>query len=378
MKKVGLLTLHPQMYNYGGFLQEMALQDALESLGMECEIINYSPANELNTFSIKRGIRHITAEKVLGRLRWTCRCRTVPDAVKKADRIRRQAFDTYREQALKMSKPLEYADLHSQRLPYDAIVCGSDQIWNPDFNIPAFFLDFAEEDQKKIIYAASMGKNHLTKLQKKVYSSLMENLDHISVREKSAREILASLARQPVELVLDPTMLHGRDYWQKKADASDKTCSRYIFCYFLELTGEKVAAARKFAQKHDCKIVAVPYLHGRFDPLCAELADISDADVSPADFLKLIRDAEYVLTDSFHAAVFSLVFQKKFWVFGRSVGTYNMNTRLDTLLDYFHAQERMIQPQDLEQKKDTNFCPNDGALDPMREKSFRFLRDALL
>lgn len=377
MKKVGLLTLEPHMYNYGGFLQEMALQDALSGLGMQCEIINYAPSNERNTFSMKRGIRYITAAKLLARVRDCCR-RSIPsDAAKNADRIRKSAFDAYREQMLTLSAPLGYGDLHSRRLPYDAIVCGSDQIWNPDFNIPAFFLDFAKEDQKKIIYAASLGKSNLSGLQRKIYRSLMENLDHISVREKSAQEILSPLARQPVELVLDPTMLHDRAYWLKKAGASSKTYRGYIFCYFLDLTKEKVEAARKYAGKRNCKIVAVPYLHGNFEPLCEEMADILDADVNPADFLKLILDAECVLTDSFHASVFSLIFQKNFWVFGRKAGSYDMNTRLDTLLDYFKAEERMIHPENLERQKDRDFHAEESVLDPMRETSFRFLREAL-
>lgn len=377
MNQIGLLTLEPRMYNYGGFLQEMAMLDAICACGYFCEIINYSPNEELNTFSMKRGLRYFTLRKLLDRLQGMFKRNETGKDVSYARTVRFSAFDTYRERHLRLSEPFHYVELHGDRLPYDAIVCGSDQIWNPNYNIPAFFLGFAKENQRKVIYAASIGKESLTKLQLNTYAKLMKGLDFISVREHSAKEILQPVAEQPITVVLDPTLLHSREYWEEKAAESTKTYENYVFCYFLDMTEEKARAAKDYAEKRGCELVQIPYLHGRYEPFCEKLGGIMDSNVNPADFLKLIRDAECVLTDSFHAAVFSLLFQKDFWVFGRMAGNYNMNTRLDTLLGYFGAEERMIRPCDLAQKDYEPITVSEDVLAPMREISFNYLKKAL-
>lgn len=377
MKKVGLLTLEPRIYNYGGFLQEMAMQDVVCNYGCSCEIINYSPSEELNTFSMKRGLRYFTIEKVTHRLKSLCSRNVDDESVLTANAVRFSAFDVYRDKQLQLSKRLHYGDLYGERLPYDAIVCGSDQIWNPYYNIPAYFLGFAKGNQRKVIYAASIGKDSLTKLQLNTYAELMKGLDYISVREHSAKEILQPVAEQPITVVLDPTLLHSREYWEEKATESTKSYKNYVFCYFLDMTEKKVKAAKDYADKRGCELIQIPYIHGRYDYLCEKLGGTMDSDVNPADFLKLILDAECVLTDSFHAAVFSLLFQKDFWVFGRMAGNYNMNTRLDTLLGYFGAEERMIQPCDLAQKDYEPITVSEDVLAPMREISFNYLKKAL-
>ena len=100
--------------------------------------------------------------------------------------------------------------------------------------------------------------------------------------------------------------------------------------------------------------------------------------MNPADFLNLIRDAEAVITDSFHATVFSIIFQKDFWCFGRNVGTYSMNTRLHTLLSYVEMEDRMIAPDDLKNKTHCTHIDIDfHNLKMKQEESIAFLSNAL-
>ena len=216
---VGLLTLDSKIYNYGGFLQEMALQDAIRDLGLECEIIDYDISQELNTFSLKRGIENLSIEKIKKKL---TKEKSVPLSRFASDSIlkRKKAFDEYRAGALVISKKLSSSDLHNANLPYEQLVCGSDQIWNPDYNIPAFFLNFGGKDCRKIIYAASIGKDCLSQHEKRVYSRLLEFPDYISVREESAQGLISNITDKKVELVLDPTLLHQQEYWMKKAHYS--------------------------------------------------------------------------------------------------------------------------------------------------------------
>lgn len=154
---VGLLTLDSRMYNYGGFLQEMALQDAIKSLGYECEIIDYDVSQEFNTFSLKRGIKNFSFEKIKKKL---IKEKTIPlsDYVSDLVEKRKNVFDEYRADNLVLSRKMSSSDLSSVDLPYEQIVCGSDQIWNPDYNIPAFFLNFGRKGCRRVIYAAKVGR----------------------------------------------------------------------------------------------------------------------------------------------------------------------------------------------------------------------------
>ena len=374
---VGLLTLDSRIYNYGGFLQEMALQDAIKGLGYECEIIDYEVRQEFNTFSLKRGIKNFSFDKIKKKL---TKEKTTPLSSSVSDSItkRKRAFDKYRAHNLVLSKKLSYSDLHSVDLPYEQLVCGSDQIWNPDYNIPAFFLNFGRKDCRKIIYAASIGKGQLSGLERKTYSKLLEFPDYISVREDSAQKLISSITEKNVELVLDPTLLHQQEYWMKKADDSSLNHRNYIFCYFLNLTDEKVKSANDFARKNNCEIIAIPYLHNEVEEYTEKLEGKILSEVNPADFLNLIRNAEAIITDSFHATVFSIIFKKNFWCFGRNVGTYNMNTRLHTLLGYVEMQDRLIEPNDLKNKMHCTHVDIDlHNLKMKQNESIAFLSNAL-
>ena len=374
---VGLLTLDSRIYNYGGFLQEMALQDAINSLGYECEIIDYEVSQEFNTFSLKRGIKNFSFDKIKKKLtkeKTILLSNPVSDLITK----RKRAFDKYRAHNLVLSKKMSYSDLHSIDLNYEQLVCGSDQIWTPDYNIPAFFLNFGRKDCRKIIYAASIGKGQLSCLEKKTYSKLLEFPDYISVREDSAQKLISSITEKNVELVLDPTLLHQQEYWMKKADDSSLNHRNYIFCYFLNLTDEKVKSANDFAKKNNCEVIAIPYLHNEVEKYTEKLEGKLLSEVNPADFLNLIRNAEAVITDSFHATVFSIIFQKDFWCFGRNAGTYNMNTRLHTLLGYVEMQDRLIEPDDLKNKMHCTHVDIDlHNLKIEQKESIAFLSNAL-
>ena len=374
---VGLLTLDSRMYNYGGFLQEMALQDAIKSLGYECEIIDYDVSQEFNTFSLKRGIKNFSFEKIKKKL---IKEKTIPlsDYVSDLVEKRKNVFDEYRADNLVLSRKMSSSDLSSVDLPYEQIVCGSDQIWNPDYNIPAFFLNFGRKGCRRVIYAASIGKDHLSRHQKKIYSKLLEFPDYISVREDSAQKLISNITETDVKLVLDPTLLHRQEYWMEKADDSSLNYRNYIFCYFLNLTDEKVRAANDFAEKNNCEIIAIPYLHNEMEEYSEKLNGKLFSEVNPADFLNLISNAEAIITDSFHAIVFSIIFQKDFWCFGRNAGTYSMNTRLHTLLSYVEMQDRMIAPEDLKNRTHNTYVNIDlSNLKIKQKESITFLSNAL-
>lgn len=375
--KVGLMTLDSKMYNYGGMLQEFALWRVIQQLGKDCEIIDYDLRTELCTFSAKRHIRNLSLEKIVVKIardiegKKNVNTKNLDMLIKR----RKFLFDNFRKE-MYFSEPVTHSGLPTLQKKYSAVVCGSDQIWNPDYNVPSFFLDFVEPPVKSIIYAASVGKEYLTKYQLHTYEKLMSHLDNISVRELSAQKMLQEYSHQKkVELVLDPTLLLDWDIWVNLANRVEKLTERYVFCYFLGNNPEKKNAAVRFAKENDCKLITIPYLHWKYDSLDDDMSDI-ELDVGPLEFLNLIYNAEYVLTDSFHATVFSIIFDKCFRVFGRQTGNYNMNTRIDTLLSYFDLEKCFVSPDELENnmEKENRNCRK---FEEMREHSITFLRNAL-
>lgn len=373
MKNIGLLTLDPKIYNYGGLLQEYALQKILTGLNYKCEIINYSPNEEIYTFSIKRSLKNFKITKLKNRILYLRNRQNHLE--KKVDEkifLRKKAFDEFRNNNMIISKPIQKKELAEYSNKFTTVICGSDQIWNPSYNIPSFFLGFTSKKTRKIIYAASIGKKRLTRFEQKVYREMMSNLDFVSVREKSAQDIVTPLFNGKVDLVLDPTLLLDKEVWKKLACEVPVYYSKYVFCYFLENNNEKKAAAKKIAEDNKLKLVSLP--------LVSEFASINDEklySIGPKEFLNLILNADIVLTDSFHATVFSILFEKKFFVFGRKYEDYDMNTRIDTLLQYFKLEDLFVSPEDIEGRLPLMNKKNNEKFQDAYDASYTFIKNAI-
>jgi len=365
--KVGLVTLNAQTYNYGGLLQEYALFRVLQKLGHQAEIINYDISSELNTFSYKRSIRYLSIEKVIRKIRKKFVNRKGVDdtTLNKASML---LFDKFRSDNLLISKRYTFEELSEVNDDYDGFVCGSDQIWNPAYNIPSFFLSFVKE-KTKVVYAASIGVSSLSSVEKQAYKSLLKDLRHVSVREKRAKDIIAPLTSEQVEVVLDPTMILGREEWHGFVK-KDNMNSPYVFCYFLEMNSEKLEAAKSFASRNGMQIVFTPFEN-------SAVKESDDAGAGPVEFLNLIYNASFILTDSFHASVFSIIFDKPFRVFGRNIRTTNMNERLYTLLDLIGRKDLFIHPDELGSVNAEAIKYDFVAIDSLRIKSIQWLNDAL-
>ena len=367
-EKVGIISIHYGV-NFGSALQAIALSQYLkQNFEFECvDVINYIPKRFKRISRLKNISGYGAKYFMHGLIRMSRFEKT------------NKKYISYLKENTSVSKPIYSMEKAKTEFgDYDYLIAGSDQIWNPDYNIPAFFLNFGRKDCRKIIYAASIGKGQLSCLEKKTYSKLLEFPDYISVREDSAQKLISSITEKNVELVLDPTLLHQQEYWMKKADDSSLNHRNYIFCYFLNLTDEKVKSANDFAKKNNCEVIAIPYLHNEVEKYTEKLEGKLLSEVNPADFLNLIRNAEAVITDSFHATVFSIIFQKDFWCFGRNAGTYNMNTRLHTLLGYVEMQDRLIEPDDLKNKMHCTHVDIDlHNLKIEQKESIAFLSNAL-
>lgn len=376
--KIGLLTLESHSYNYGGLLQGYALQSIIEAMSHTCEIIDYTQSTELCTFSPKRSIRYLTLKKCRSKIAWLMRKEETNYHVTEMVAKRRKKFDAFRQAHMRFSQPCTRKELPQTALQYGAIVCGSDQIWNPSWSRPSFFLDFVPDSIGKVIYAASIGRDELTGYEKKAYEKYLKPLQWISVRESGAKELLEPItAGKSIKLVLDPTLLLEPAHWRKLAGGGRLVQEKYVFCYFLGMDEEKKGAALEFASDHGLKLIAIPYLHGKYEVLDDGFSE-EEFDIGPVEFLNLILNADFVLTDSFHASVFSILFQKSFRVFGRKWGSGDMNTRIHTLLDYIERSDYLIAPAQLKEsiKKEEQGWKPDG-ISEKRNESIEWLKTAL-
>lgn len=264
---------------------------------------------------------------------------------------------------------------------YDIFITGSDQVWNPLWYYSEYFLDFVPLGTPKISYAASISQAALNPKQRQLFKESLRSYTAISVREKDAAALLENLSDIPVEWVLDPTLLLTKHEW-------DEICSPnviskpYIFCYFL---GEDMTArnlAKQFADKHKLPLATIPYLQGKYRACDKNFGDICLSDISPNQFISLIKNAEYIFTDSFHATVFSHIFEKEYFVFERH-GKQGMSSRLYSLLTIFNKIERFCDNNNkaslsyIESLPVLDYSKKPQELEHMKQISFDFISKSL-
>lgn len=342
-KKVGIITLYYKNRNYGGSLQAYALCRFLTACGLETEQISYqrtktaeqtprmtqrlkrmlNPKNLYNAVAVR--VRRL-GSSVVGR--------AFHDKLKQ----RYDAIDWFDKHQTPHSETV-YTEQTIQNCDgYDAYITGSDQVWNPAWSRPAYFLSFVPKGKPKISYAASVGVSTLTETERGRIQKHLADFTAVSVREEDAVDLLSPVSPVPVEWVLDPTMLLTREQW-------DEICSerlvagKYIFTYFLGEDMRQRKLAADFAKQKGMPIVTLPHIHGNF-----RLCDLAYGDkklyaVSPADFISLIKYAEYVLTDSFHGTVFSNIYEREYFVFPRK-GRRSMGTRIYSLTKLMGREDR--------------------------------------
>lgn len=332
IKTVGLTTCYVD--NFGACLQAYSLQKMIEILGYRCEIIKYTPIESLHEKKLSQQILHDGKEilRIVKR----------PSHLKELKR--RRLFSRFRKELLSFGKDFfpTIESLYQNPPPYDIYVTGSDQLWNPIIhnktNNKAYFLDFAPAGKKRVAYAPSIGLSVLPDAYKAEMSQLLNKLDHISIREETGRQIVEALTDKPCRVVLDPTLLHDKDFWKKIAvDYHHK--KPYIFCYLFgapEYIGRFVQYVK---EKTGYDVVVIPFTERE---RCSDYIKITT--LGPREFLGLIQNATLVITDSFHATAFSINLNVPFYSLLRNTDAdaNNMNSRIFNMLDLAGLNERLV------------------------------------
>lgn len=355
--KIGIVT-QPLAANYGGILQNYALQTVLRRMGHEVwtlDVGNYTWGIWLNN------AWRIAAHKLLGHHHDFA---TTPYTKNKNERPLRSFLNGH--VSLTMPRTLWLQRDIVQKYKIECIIVGSDQVWRPLYNrhIEDMFLDFLNGmELKRIAYAASFGTEEweFTIEQTKNCAPLAQQFDAISVREASGVALCSNHLNVEAIHVLDPTLLlTAEEYAGLCTDIPRK--EPFVFAYILDQNEEKLKMIQAFA---DSK--GLPYLIQSAD------AEVSDDD-SIELWLSRFRDAVYVITDSFHGTAFSIIFRKDFFVFGNKV---RGNSRFESLLGLFDLQERIIY-QEIYENSCIDWKGVNNNLVEEREKSVNWLNKALM
>lgn len=387
MKKIGIITHYYQSTNYGGNLQAYALCEVLIKNKYQVEQICY-PFYPL-PFE-KNRIKNLFANGVIGFFKklwnYTKRVFILPlekIEIRKLDfyNCRRKAFLEFNKNIIPHSEIVYTRDtIKDSVLTYDVFITGSDQVWNLAWYDSAYFLDFVPSKKLKMSYAASIAKDSLTAEQKEMFRESLKDYKAVSVREESAVNLLKDISPVETQLVLDPTLLLTKEDW-------DKVCAErvieeeYVFCYFLGENRKERKIAEKCAEKQGLTLVAIPHTAG-IKLIDRKFGDKRLYDVSPQQFVSLIKHAKYIFTDSFHAVVFSNIYQKNYFVFNRNKKG-EMNSRIINITKLFHQEERFCNGKErecleyVESLPDIDYTQENKEFEALKEKSLAFLKENL-
>lgn len=318
--KICTITCH-NVYNYGASLQAFALQEYLKINGHDVEIIDYLPwYHKIKYNPFMRLHNRNTGNKYCDRFPILL----LPYHIKSFFHIytswehkRKKAFDQFTSKYLQLTKK-EYSTFKclQRNVPVaDLYITGSDQIWNvnmPNGKDSSYYLAFVQ-NKKKISYAASLAFMEIPNELEQFIVKNVSSFNAVSVREESGKIYLESLGLKPVTCVMDPVFLLNKNQWINYSQDSKiySIPSKYILLYnFIKDDNEINKFALCLSESCGLPIVSIN------DQYCQDIADYNLNDAGPFEFVSLINNASYVISNSFHATVLSIILEKEFYTFG--------------------------------------------------------------
>lgn len=371
--KLGGLTFWRN--NYGSILQAYALQMILNSYdGVDYEIICQYGKRILSADNMLDKIRTYGLFESLKRLFWKF---CIPPMHRRTKCLQKFVDENLMVSGTRYS---EDTISHSNSI-YEGFVFGSDQIWNAesvDMN-SMYWGGFVNQGKLKFAYAPSIGVTTLTEEQRDKIQKNLSDFTGISCREKSGADMLnCFLKNHECIHVLDPTMLIERAVWDKMSmGESDEP--PYLFVYLLRGTKEWRQQIERFAKRKKLKILTMPFLdYEKIVYYDLIFGDERLWEVSPVDFIRLIRNASIVVTDSFHCMVFSCLYHVPFWVYPK-IGKAQMS-RIQELLSLLEISNRIISTDisDMDMRERINWENVDEVIERKRKESRAYLDGILM
>lgn len=371
MNKIGLITCF--INNYGACLQAYALQETLKKASYDVEILNYTPVKEIQ--------KKNAFQKIFFWFHEMYRC----IRYKNYSYLYRSKkyFSRFRKSYLTFSKEFykKEEDLYNRSYEYKAFVVGSDQLWNPlihdNKNNKAYFLDFVSEEKIKIAYAPSFGISSFPNDElKKDAKTMLNKFDFLSCREETGAKLVESMTGRKCYSVLDPTLLLSKEEWESICQ-SRIIKEDYIFLYRFGGSDIEEAILQEFAKMVNLPIYCLPMSSNDF---CNKYNILKPC--GPLEFVNYIKNATFVITDSFHATVFSINLNTNFSCLLRNHfgERNNMNSRIFDVLSKFNLEDRLVSDTDSVKsvlKSKIDFTKSNELLLKFREHDLNLLKKAL-
>lgn len=323
--KIGILTFH-KVNNLGAILQAFALNKYIEMHinNCNCEVIDFTP-NNANVSNDGLLIKMLKLIKHL--IFWR---------QYKNDRKRNERFEAFRNNRMTISPVTYHGDEEIKKCSgvYDVLISGSDQILNITLTgeSTSFYLDF-DDKAKKVSYASSFGRMDITDKEKELIRKELIKFRFLSFREKSGAQIVQNLIGVEGKEVLDPVFLMERKCWLGLCNNELILPKGFAFVYAMEMTDGIKNAVLEVKNRFNLPIIIVNG-SGQHNAIKGD----EDTTCGPMEFLRYIRDAEIVITNSFHGTAFSLIFEKKFLCIAHS----KRNVRIENLLKNIYSQDKQI------------------------------------
>lgn len=383
MKKIGLAVCYDTK-NFGSQLQVLATNYKIEKLGYNSEIIRYKKAitpifiiqtipRFFNPYFLRSKMGNSNKNKFL---------KKHPDVRKNISIRNRRFIEFVNNNFNNLSEIFHGWEklVKEANKKYDAFLCGSDQLWLPS-NLGSHFytLEFCDKHKLKIAYATSFGVSSIPWFQKNRTKKYLNSINFLSSREEKGKEIIKKLTGRDSTLVCDPTLLLSKDEWDKKIPQKKIIDNDYILCYFLGTNEEHRKIAEELSKKTKLKIVSIPFLDNYVE-YDLNFGDYKMFDIDSYDFVNLIRNAKYVLTDSFHGSVFSILNHKKFIVLNRFSNTSknSRNSRIDNLCKILSLEDRRYKDDIYNSmEKGIDYVKVDKLLQKLRTESELYLSNSL-
>lgn len=329
--KIGVVTWNGS-YNYGTNLQAFALCKYLESCGHQVDMLIPSVPDAPALIS---GI--VSKDRLIQLRCFILRVLLLFGLKKKDTRLKQ--YLVIRKYIVENFCYIIWNEISDkEKKSYDMIIAGSDQIWNPNVLQTFYLLDFVPSKVKKYSYASSLGVKSLDRDTEIVFKKYLSSFSKLSVREKLGAELLAKCVNKHVSVVPDPTFLLTKAQWTKVMKPFSVK-RPYALCYFVGDSKDNWKIAIDKVKRQGHHVVAIRSLEAKYIPSQIKMVE----GIGPFEFLYLIKSAEIVYTDSFHAMVFSILFNTKFCSFIRFANNdlKSQNCRIYDLLNKFDLQSDM-------------------------------------
>lgn len=393
MKKIAILTL--VIRNFGNKLQSYALCKAIQSFGLvEPEVIrlsdgwgygNVASLRKKQLFDLIKTYKLKSFKRAYDFVRYSLQYREIrknPDVFKSAVERQTELYAKFDNEIPYTQNEFSIADVRLGKLlpNFDMFIVGSDQVWNgPRIGcLDVYMCDFLHKKRSALSYAASFAIDAIPENQREEYLEYIQNMDTLFIREERGVELCKELGREDAKQVLDPTLLlEAKDYEGfLKNPVYLVGEGEYVLVYSLTSSMKIFDEANKLANKYHCKMVVLK--NGAYPPLVSKYKNAVDVIAAgPAEFLSLVKYAKFLVTGSYHALMFSLLFHSHFYIYLDNASA--QNSRLISTLKMFGLEKQLYYETSSLPKimPHIDYSIVDPILKEKREESLRLLRESI-